>query len=553
MSGFDFDAFIGQFVYNPEDPLLFNNGFFVLFFALFIGLYYAFRHQLRTRRYIFIFFSLYFFYKASGAFVGLVIASAIVDYYLSNAIWRTQKKRSRTALLVVSIIFNLGLLFTFKYTDFFIAVSNDLFHTQFNLLNLALPIGISFFTFENLSYTIDVYRGQFEPAKRFSDYLLFLSFFPKLMMGPIVRAHDFVPQINRPYVINEQDFAKGFYLIISGLVKKLVISDFITLNYVNYIFDDPSRYTGVENLVAVYAYAIVIYCDFSGYSDIAIGIARWLGFTIPPNFLSPYQSKNITEFWRRWHISLSSWLKDYLYIPLGGNRNGSLGTWIFASLFFSSVFFACWKPGGQHPAVALGIAVGVLLLFILPGIINRQKKMVSASMNLLTTMLLGGFWHGANWNFIIWGAWHGLGLALHKLWEMATGKSLKNVRGSVFYKGLSILVTFHFVCFGWIFFHSADMDPATNDFDKAMTMIHQIAYNMDLSVLGAFANNYAPVLVMMLVAFVMHAIPDNLADKMISRFTRIPMIAYLLAFFGFVLLYGYFKSSEPVMPIYLQF
>lgn len=553
MLQFDIEAFLNQFLYNPEDPLLFNNGFFVLFFALFMGLYYAFRHQLRTRRYIFIFFSLYFFYKASGAFVGLVVASAIVDFYLSNAIWRAQRSGVRKALLTFSIIFNLGLLFCFKYTDFFISISNDLLHTQFNPLNLLLPIGISFFTFENLSYTIDVYRGQFEPAKRFSDYLLFLSFFPKLMMGPIVRAHDFVPQINRPYEITENDFAKGFYLIISGLIKKLIISDFITINFVNYIFDDPARYTGLENLMAVYAYAVVIYCDFSGYSDIAIGIARWLGFTIPANFLSPYQSKNITEFWRRWHISLSTWLRDYLYIPLGGNRGGSFGTWLFATLFFSGVFFASWKIAGLHPGIAAAIASGVLLLFILPGLIRREKKSVSASLNLLTTMLLGGFWHGANWNFLIWGTWHGLGLALHKVWMMFTGRSLERARRTTIYRIIAVLITFHFVCFGWVFFHAADLDPATNDFEKAMTMLYQIGYNMDLSVWSAFANNYWPVLIMMAVAYLLHAIPDNFADRFISRFTRIPMLYYLAVFFGFVLLYGFFKSSEPVMPIYLQF
>jgi D-alanyl-lipoteichoic acid acyltransferase DltB (MBOAT superfamily) len=550
---FDFEAFLQQFLYREDDPLLFNSGFFVFFFAAFIGLYYTFRNRYRTRRYIFIFFSLYFFYKASGFFVGLVILSAIVDYWLSNAIWRQQRKWAKNALLLVSIIFNLGLLFYFKYTDFFIAMSNDLANTHFNPLNLLLPIGISFYTFENLSYTIDVYRGQFEPARRFSDYLLFLSFFPKLMMGPIVRAHDFVPQINKPYSLNETDFAKGFYLIISGLIKKLVISDYISLNYVDYIFDDPARYTGLENLFAVYGYAVVIYCDFSGYSDIAIGIARWLGFHIPVNFLSPYQSASITEFWRRWHISLSSWLRDYLYIPLGGNRSGSFATWLFAVAFFAGVFLVGWQLLHWSIALAAGVSAGFLLLFLLPGIIRRDGKVVSANMNLLTTMLLGGFWHGANWNFIIWGVWHGLGLALHKIWLLATGRVLGKWHSKPFYRFIGILVTFHFVCAGWVFFRSADFDPATNDIQKALSMLYQIFYSMDLSVWPAFAGNYWPVLLMMGFAYLLHALPDSLADKMIGRFTRIPMIAYIVCFFGFVILYGYFKAAEPVMPIYLKF
>ena len=337
-STFDWNAFLSQFLYDPKNPLLFNNGFFVYFFTLFILLFFILKNHHTARRYVFTFFSLYFFYKASGWFVGLVIISALINYAISNFIYHTKNKSGKTSLLILSIFINLAILFYYKYTNFFITVSNELFNTEFNPLHIILPIGISFFTFENLSYTIDVYRGDFRPAKKFTDYLLFLSFFPKLMMGPIVRAHDFVPQINKPYRITEYDFAMGFYLIISGLIKKLVISDYITLNLVNYIFDTPSLHTGLENLFAVYGYAMVIYCDFSGYSDIAIGIALWLGFKIPANFISPYQSKNITEFWRKWHISLSSWLKDYLYIPLGGNRKFSIGSFIFVTLFLVGAF-----------------------------------------------------------------------------------------------------------------------------------------------------------------------------------------------------------------------
>jgi alginate O-acetyltransferase complex protein AlgI len=546
MPSFDIQAFFKQFLYDPENPLLFNNGFFVFFFAIFIALYYTFRNNFPVRRYIFCFFSLYFFYKASGYFVGLVIVSAVVDFVLSNAIWKQQDKTKKKILLICSIIFNLGMLFYFKYTNFFISVSNELLDTGFNPLNILLPVGISFYTFENLSYTVDVYRGQFEPARKFSDYLLFLSFFPKLVMGPIVRAHDFVPQINKPYVITDNDFAKGFYLIISGLVKKLVISDYITLNFVNYIFDDPSRYTGLENLFAVYAYAVVIYCDFSGYSDVAIGIARWLGFSIPTNFLSPYQSKNITEFWRRWHISLSSWLKDYLYIPLGGNRSSSAGTWIFSILFFAGIYLTGTKLLAFNWWQSMLLSAGILLLFVLPAIISKEKKGVAANMNLLTTMLLGGFWHGASWNFIIWGALHGISLAVHKIWMLLTGKALAKVNNSWWYNAIAVLITFHFVCFCWVFFKA-------EEYDIAISMLHQITHDFSFSVWNAFLGNYWPVLVMMVIAYLLHAIPDEYADKVIGGFQRIPLVAYMLVFFAFVILYGYFKSSEPVMPIYLQF
>ena len=543
---FDWNAFLQQFLYDSKNPLLFNNGFFVYFFTLFILLFFALRNHHKARRYVFCIFSLYFFYKASGWFVGLVLISAVVDFFLSNAIYREKSQSRKKFLLVLSILFNLGMLFYFKYTDFFIEISNSLFDTNFNPLNLILPIGISFYTFENLSYTVDVYRGEFKPANKFSDYLLFLAFFPKLMMGPIVRAHDFVPQINEPYVISERDFAKGFFLIISGLIKKLVISDYITLNMVDYMFDNPALHTGVENLMAVYGYAMVIYCDFSGYSEIAIGIALWLGFKIPPNFMSPYQSLNITEFWRRWHISLSTWLKDYLYIPLGGNRNFSVASFIFVGGFLVGSFIMGVELFHLSNLWAAVVSAVLLLIFIIPALITRKTSGIAANFNLLTTMLLGGFWHGASWNFIIWGAIHGVGLGIHKIWMLLTDKSLSSLNQSRIYKIISGILTFHFVCFAWIFFKAEDLEIAK-------TMIYQIFNNFDISVFGPFYDNYKGIVWMILAAMVLHLIPDNLADKVIARTKTIPMVVYILVFFLFLILYGYFKSAEQVMPIYLQF
>ena len=543
---FDWNAFLQQFLYDSKNPLLFNNGFFVYFFTLFILLFFALRNHHKARRYVFCIFSLYFFYKASGWFVGLVLISAVVDFFLSNAIYREKSQSRKKFLLVLSILFNLGMLFYFKYTDFFIEISNSLFDTNFNPLNLILPIGISFYTFENLSYTVDVYRGEFKPANKFSDYLLFLAFFPKLMMGPIVRAHDFVPQINEPYVISERDFAKGFFLIISGLIKKLVISDYITLNMVDYMFDNPALHTGVENLMAVYGYAMVIYCDFSGYSEIAIGIALWLGFKIPPNFMSPYQSLNITEFWRRWHISLSTWLKDYLYIPLGGNRNFSVASFIFVGGFLVGSFIMGVELFHLSNLWAAVISAVLLLIFIIPALITKKTSGIAANFNLLTTMLLGGFWHGASWNFIIWGAIHGVGLGIHKIWMLLTDKSFAAFNQSRIYKIISGILTFHFVCFAWIFFKAENLEIAKE-------MIYQIFNNFDISVFGPFYDNYKGVVWMILVAMVLHLIPDNLADKVIARTKTIPMVVYILVFFLFLILYGYFKSAEQVMPIYLQF
>lgn len=492
---FDFHAFLSQFVYDAKNPLLFNNGFFVYFFAIFITLYYAFRNHNLARSYIVSLFSLYFFYKASGWFVILVLIAAVADYVLSNLIYKQQDKYKKRVLLLFSIIVNLGLLIYFKYTNFFLAFSNQFLSTHINPLNIMLPVGISFYTFENLSYTIDVYRGEFEPEKKFINYLLFLSFFPKLVMGPIVRAKDFIPQLHKPYELNQADFAKGFYLIVSGLFKKLIISDYLTLNLVNYVFDDPARHTGVECLVALFAYAIVIYCDFSGYSDVAIGIAKWMGITIPANFLSPYQSKTITEFWRRWHISLSSWLRDYLYIFwLGGNRKGKLFTYV----------------------------------------------------NLFITMLLGGLWHGANWTFIIWGGMHGIALAVHKVWMVQADGFIKKYDGNAVYDFLSRMLTFFFVCFCWIFFKSLTFGAATS-------MVHQIFTNMSLSVWPEFWGNYHNVVWLMLLGYAIHAIPDDFIDRMLPKYQKAPLLTYILVFVVFLFVYAQFKSSTPVLPIYLQF
>ncbi|MCJ8153454.1 MBOAT family protein [Chryseobacterium sp. SSA4.19] len=545
-STFDWKTFLHQFVYDSKNPLLFNNGFFVYFFTLFIVLFYLLRNNFTARRYVFTFFSLYFFYKASGWFVGLVIVSAIINYIISNGIDRSPQKARKTALLVLSIVFNLGLLFYYKYTNFFITLYNEFSSSEIHPLNILLPIGISFFTFENLSYTIDVYRGDFKPAKKFTDYLLFLSFFPKLMMGPIVRAHDFVPQINQPYFLSERDFAMGFYLIISGLIKKLIISDYITLNLVNYIFDNPSLHVGLENLFAVYGYAMVIYCDFSGYSDIAIGIALWLGVKIPANFMSPYQSKNITEFWRRWHISLSSWLKDYLYIPLGGNRKFSIASIIFVLAFLCGTYFTSVGLFKLAPLYAVLITALMLVIFVLPAVITKNSKGIAANFNLLTTMLLGGFWHGASWNFIIWGAIHGIGLGIHKIWMLTTGKSFSGFNNSFIYKVIMGIVTFHFVCFGWIFFRA-------ENFDTAISMLKQIFYNFDVGAFAPFYDNYKEVLGMIVLAMAIHLIPENAAEKFISKRRSIPLIVYVVIFFAFLLVYGYFKSAEQVLPIYLQF
>jgi D-alanyl-lipoteichoic acid acyltransferase DltB (MBOAT superfamily) len=341
---------------------------------------------------------------------------------------------------------------------------------------------------------VDVYHRKILPARRFADYLLFLSFFPKLVMGPIVRAADFLPQISKPYFLNDDDFSKGFYLIITGLVKKLIISDYISANFVNYVFDEPSRYTGLECLFATYGFAVVIYCDFSGYTNIAIGLAKWLGFSIPDNFNLPYKSKDITEFWKRWHISLSDWLKDYIYIPLGGNRRGALRKYI----------------------------------------------------NLIITMFIGGLWHGANFTYIIWGLMHGIALAIHKLWITKSKYVLQNFRYTKVYNAVAAFLTFQFVCIAWIFFRSENM---TN----AKAMFGQIKHQFGIDKFGIFWTNYHSVFYMILFGLLVHFIPQKFSIKIIKQLTTEGVLGYLFIFLIFIFIYGYFKAAENILPIYLQF
>lgn len=491
---FDTDKLISQLTYNAKDPLLFNSGFFLFFFCVFL-LGYQFLYKRKLLRVVyFTLFSLYFFYKACGFYFGFILLSAVVDFNLSNWIYTAKTQGRKNAILIFSIAINLGLLFYFKYTDFFIEIINDLQLGQVKPLKLILPIGISFYTFENLSYTIDVYRGKFKPVSSFLDYCFFLSFFPKLVMGPIVRASDFIPQIRKDIHITQEDIAKGLYLILGGLFKKVVISDYIYVNYVQYIFDDPSRHSGIECLIGVYGYAMVIYCDFSGYSDMAIGMARWMGFTINGNFDSPYQSSSITEFWRRWHMSLSSWLKDYLYISLGGNRVGKF----------------------------------------------RQY------LNLMITMILGGLWHGAHFNFIVWGFMHGLALAFDKV-RLSIASRLKfKVQSSKLWTVLGVIVTFHFVCFCWIFFKASS-------FHDAQTILIQIFTNFNGSAWRPMLSAYGVVFGVMLIGYIIHFIPKSyeyLSVNVLSKITIVGRIAIMLIFIWIII---QVKQADQVMPIYLQF
>ncbi len=482
--------------YDPDAPLLFSSGLFLFLFLFFSLGYWWLRKTTPLRIVYVILFSLYFYYLSGGYYFVVLLFVAMSDFTIAHLMHRTQGRKARKGWVALSLVINLGLLAYFKYTNFLISIWNDLSTGDpLEFKKIFLPVGVSFFLFQSLSYTIDVYRRRIEPLKNPLDYLFYLSFFPQLVAGPIVRARDFIPQIRQKPVVTDQMLGAGLFLILTGLFKKAVISDYISLNFVDRIFDNPALYSGVENLLGVYGYAIQIYCDFSGYSDMAIGLALLLGFHFNVNFDSPYKSASITEFWRRWHISLSSWLRDYLYISLGGNRKGKFRTYL----------------------------------------------------NLMITMLLGGLWHGASMRFLIWGGLHGAALAVEKwFFGLFPRVSPMGKERSRWGRVLGIAVTFHIVCSGWVLFRAADMERCKEVFRAIFT-------NFSPGLLPQVLSGYAPAMGLIALGFVLHFLPgrsEQWGKKMVER---LPFWGKALAAAAVIWLVMQVKSSGVQPFIYFQF
>ena len=538
------------FLYNKEYPLLFNSSLFLGLFLVFYLIYILTKKHTYFRTLYVVLFSLFFYYKAGGEYFILLLASSVVNYIIAVLMHRnSENKHVSYFFLVLSVVANLSMLGYFKYTNFLIENFNQLFNGNLKFQNIALPIGISFYTFQTMSYTIDVYRKEIAPAKNFLDFTFFVTFFPQLVAGPIVRAKDFIPQIYKKVTLTKEETSYALFLIIGGLLKKAVISDYISINFVDRVFDAPNSYTPFENLMATYGYSLQIYCDFSGYSDIAIGLALLMGFTLPINFRTPYQSQNITEFWHRWHISLSTWLKDYLYIPLGGNRKGSFLGYLFPTLFFAATIW--WAYGVSKQSLIPLLAVfGVIVLFEVSILLSPNKrKSLRSHFNQLTTMLLGGLWHGANIRFIIWGALHGLALAFHKSFrEIFPEKNPeKKTFGKWLFSLLSIIITFHFVAFCWIFFRAKDLSSAM----EVITNISKITY--DPHQWWVIIEGYRNICLLLLIGFLWHFLPQKWSNGLCNLFQRMPLLfkSVVLAFV-FWLIYAT-ASAGPQPFIYFQF
>jgi len=391
------------------EAMLFNTWTFAVFFVV---VYSAYRLLPRRGQNALLLVASYVFYGAwDYRFLALLLTSTALDYFCGRAIYRAKDGRQRRLFLILTVVANLCFLGFFKYFNFF-AESLTALLSLFGLapslptLNVVLPVGISFYTFQSMSYTIDIYRGQLKPSTSFFEYATFVAFFPQLVAGPINRAPRLLPQFGRTRVITWEHIRSGSWLIAWGLFKKMVVADNMA-PIVNAAFADPSKYQGLDLVLAVNAFAFQVYGDFSGYSDMARGIARVMGFDLMVNFDQPYFAVSPSDFWRRWHISLSTWLRDYLYISLGGNRVGKAATY----------------------------------------------------RNLMITMLLGGLWHGAAWHFVVWGLYHGIVLSIYRnLGRVVDWQSAKTAAGRTAWWLLLLVIMYGLTCLGWLIFRAPDMN-----------------------------------------------------------------------------------------------
>ena len=612
------------FAFDENSPLLFTQFYFWAFFAIVFAIF-SLIHSKRLLRNTFLFIvSLFFYYKTSGLFVLLLIFATISDFFIAKLVYQSDKELHRKLYVGLSVCINLLVLSYFKYSYFFVDLVNSLFGTTFQVYDyfaamgnaitgsnrfsvdqIILPVGISFYTFQTISYTMDVYRRRIAPVQNILDYGFYVSFFPQLVAGPIVRAAEFIPQVYKPYFLGRRQFGIAIFWILNGLAKKIILSDYLAVNFIDRVFDNPMLFSGFENLMALLVYSLQVYADFSGYTDIAIGVAMIMGFYLPQNFNSPYKAPNASNFWKRWHISLSRWLQDYLYIPLGGNRNATFGTffWIVAIaaigiLLSGSIIIA---------VIVFGIALGIVIWGIVRP--ERRNKIIT-NLNMMITMLLGGLWHGASFNFMIWGGLNGVGMLIYKIWRgwsmnikmlmvalvttlligltyftpapiwnvlavwcgiitigtlirwiyniyttktnssfLIPHSSLSNVWG--------IFQTFIFISFTRLFFRSgSNLDPdLANEhaWNTAKNMVHQMGSAWNLEVIPDICMAYWKVFVLFALGMIIHWLPVRWKRWYRINFALLPLPIMAILVVVVVFIVYQFITADLQAFIYFQF
>ncbi|NBC82434.1 MAG: MBOAT family protein [Bacteroidetes bacterium] len=544
------------FLFSEETPLIFTRFYFWAFFFVVLTFYsILYKHKTTRNAYLFL-VSLFFYYKTGGLFFFILIFSTVTDFFIGQAIYKSKEPLHKKLWLALSITLNLGVLGFFKYDYFFTETintvfnsdlpvvthaakwSNQLLGTGFDIDKILPPVGISFFTFQTISYSIDVYREKVKPVTNMLDFGFYVSFFPQLVAGPIVRAADFIPQLYQDFKLSRKEFGYALFLILNGLMKKMFVGDYLAVNLIDRVFANPASYSGFENLIALYGYSLQVYCDFSGYTDIAIGLALLMGFRLPQNFNSPYKARNVGEFWKRWHMSLSSWLKDYLYIPMGGNRGGSHFTYISLSVIL--IFVVLLSGNLWLIPIFLAVIGGI---WFLTRVFPSFQLTVSTNINLMMTMLLGGLWHGSSWMFVTWGGLNGLGLLVYKFWKRISPYENKTGWLVHFWK---IFITFNFITFTRIWFRGESMQ-GTYD------LMNQVTGNFGWAQLGEMITSYKAPLLMLAFGLVVHWLPTSVKEWYKNWFIETPVYLKVLICVAVVFII-YQSLSAGLQPfIYFQF
>ena len=543
------------FLYSKETPLIFTQLYFWAFFGVVLAIYsLVYKNRAVRNAYLFL-VSLFFYYKTSGFFFIILLFSTLVDFLIGKQIFKSKSEASRKWLVAVSVFVNLMVLGYFKYSyflveninellgtaftpiNYFADFTNSVLHTHFEVDKILLPVGISFFTFQTISYSVDVYKGKIKPVSNILDFGFYVSFFPQLVAGPIVRASEFIPQLYQEYRLTKAQFGHALFLILNGLIKKMIIGDYIAVNFIDRVFDNPLSYSGFENLMALYGYSLQVYADFSGYTDIAIGLALLMGFRLPINFNSPYKAENVGDFWKRWHISLSTWLKDYLYIPMGGNKKGTWFTYIALTFILSFVILLSGKLFLAY--IFAGIIIVLILLSRLSPVV---RKKIDTNINLMITMLLGGLWHGASWQFVIWGGLNGLGLVIYKYWKRISPFQKSNWIGHF----VGVFITFNFITFTRIWFRGESMDVTSN-------ILHQLTYQFSIKLIPDILIGFKYVFLFMLVGYIIHWLPSKLKETYRGWFIGLNL--WLKAFVVIIVVFILYQTrTADIQPfIYFQF
>ncbi len=615
------------FAFDAEHPLIFTQFYFWAFLAcVLLVLACIGRSRILLRNAFLFFVSVFFYYKTSGDFTILLIVATALSYVVGRNIGKAVKglpKETPNPLrakvwLGSGIVIELLVLFYFKYSYLVADMINQVFGTsievhdylaelgntllssnRFSIDYIWLPVGISFYTFQCISYMMDIYRRRIEPLNNVLNYGFYVSFFPQLVAGPIVRANEFVGQISKPYFISRRWFGIAVFWILNGLAKKIILADFLAVNFADRIFANPTMYGGFENFAAMFVYSLQVYADFSGYTDIAIGVALIMGFYLPRNFNSPYKATNCGGFWKRWHISLSKWLQDYLYISMGGNRKATFGTYaVIASIAVIGTILS----GSVWVAVAVVVVAGWC---IIEAIIRPEyKKGITSNVNRMNTMLLGGLWHGASWNFMIWGGLNGLGILIWRKWatigihgravvatlltllcgwgawytewpvlRMGTVwlgviaacsilRSLYNmIRApwelSWLERAWAITQTFVFVTFTRLFFRAgSNLNPAEANqvaWETATQMVGQIGSPWNTAQIPAIIEGYATVFALFVIGMIIHWLPDTFKRRYRIWFASMPLPVMAIVTVLIVLVIYQFVTADLQKFIYFQF